>query len=346
MIITQDNNLVAHFPGEVHPKQKKSPLNEPCTSSARKKILEDYLAYENIAGRRIRTKTKIKWILNLFLDYLEGAGILFSDLSLKDALAYQGYLIEKGRQDGKLYSQNTIYGYVVEVNAFYEYLKKQKLVYTNPFREIKKVMREKRLPKNILKEEQMNALLDRLSRFDSDENLVSQIGAYKLHVIAELLYATGLRIDEVARLEVRDIDLARNQVVVREGKCGFSRIAFLNEYSREVLRIYIEKMRLLIFNQHNEQRKLFGVQGNQLCAWMNHLLKQVTKEMDLPKVTCHLFRHALGFHLLRAGCNIRHIQQILGHKKIRNTEVYTKVDKEDLKRVMDSLHPRRNSCAF
>jgi integrase/recombinase XerC len=55
----------------------------------------------------------------------------------------------------------------------------------------------------------------------------------------------------------------------------------------------------------------------------------------------HGFRHALGYHLLRAGCNIRHIQSILGHRQLRNTEIYTKVENEDLKHVVDACHPRK-----
>jgi site-specific recombinase XerD len=49
----------------------------------------------------------------------------------------------------------------------------------------------------------------------------------------------------------------------------------------------------------------------------------------------------LGLHLLRSGCDIRHIAEILGHERLKNTEIYTKVDREDLKSVLDACHPRR-----
>jgi site-specific recombinase XerD len=57
--------------------------------------------------------------------------------------------------------------------------------------------------------------------------------------------------------------------------------------------------------------------------------------------TTHFFRHSVGYHLLKAGCDIRYIQEILGHERLRSTEVYTKVDKEDLLGVIDKYHPRQ-----
>jgi len=77
-----------------------------------------------------------------------------------------------------------------------------------------------------------------------------------------------------------------------------------------------------------------------LARMTNRVLRKTAQSMEVPTLTSHLFRHALGFHLLRAGCNIRHIQQILGHKSIKNTEIYTKVEKEDLREVIDKCHPR------
>ena len=58
-------------------------------------------------------------------------------------------------------------------------------------------------------------------------------------------------------------------------------------------------------------------------------------------MTTHHFRHAVGFHLLRAGCDIRYIKEILGHEELGTTQIYTKVDKLDLKKVIDEFHPRK-----
>jgi site-specific recombinase XerD len=202
---------------------------------------------------------------------------------------------------------------------------------------------EKKLPRNLLKEKEMDRFLERLSRFEEGKSLKNRVFRYRVHVIAELMYSTGLRISEVADLKVNDVDLRRSLVEVREGKGGRARVAFLNEYAREVLRVFIEKMRPLVFSECNERNGalLFGTGWAWLGHVVNNTLKAAAKEAETSAPTSHGFRHALGYHLLRSGCNVRHIQQILGHRKLSTTEIYTKVEKEDLKEVMDRHHPRR-----
>ena len=99
-----------------------------------------------------------------------------------------------------------------------------------------------------------------------------------------------------------------------EGKGGGNRTAYLNDYAREVLRLYIEEVREHIFTEWNKRNNdlLFGTGW----AWLEHLvngtLREVAARLSLGAFSSHGFRHALGYHLLRAGCNIRHIQEIPG----------------------------------
>ena len=105
----------------------------------------------------------------------------------------------------------------------------------------------------------------------------------------------------------------------------------------------MESLRAHAFNDWNRRndRLLFGTGWARFGKAVNAQLAQACASCGLPVMRSHGFRHAVGFHLLRAGCNIRHIQSILGHRRLRNTEVYTKVEKEDLKQVVDACHPRR-----
>ena len=74
--------------------------------------------------------------------------------------------------------------------------------------------------------------------------------------------------------------------------------------------------------------------------WLNTILNKESKRLGFGHFSSHNFRHAVGYHLLRAGCDIRYIQSILGHKKLSSTQIYTRVDKEDLRRIIDKYHPR------
>ena len=85
---------------------------------------------------------------------------------------------------------------------------------------------------------------------------------------------------------------------------------------------------------------LFGVNGESLGYLFNKELKKVCNSLSLPELTSHSFRHSMGYHLLRAGCDIRYIQELLGHKRLKNTQIYTRVDKDDLREVVDKYLPR------
>jgi site-specific recombinase XerD len=86
--------------------------------------------------------------------------------------------------------------------------------------------------------------------------------------------------------------------------------------------------------------RLFFLDYDNLARATNAELARACREAGVHAITSHGFRHALGYHLLRAGCTLRYIQAILGHKHLADTEVYTKVDAEDVKRVFDECHPR------
>jgi site-specific recombinase XerD len=165
---------------------------------------------------------------------------------------------------------------------------------------------------------------------------------YKVHVIAELQYSTGLRIGEVAEIKEEDIDFDKSMIWVRKGKGLKSRMVFLNDYARMVLKFYVEEMKELVSGNYSRKNEgIFGAGGSRLRENMRNVLNPVMKKLDYDPISSHGFRHALGFHLLRAGCDIRYIQEILGHKSIGTTEIYTKIDKEDLKKVLDDFHPRQ-----
>ena len=310
-------------------------------------LLAEFLAYERRRGGRAQWLRALPERVRLFFTYLEETGKEVSEVvRASDALAYQGWLLKRRTRKGKRYEKATVKTYLTAVTAFHEFLRRSAYLPGNPFREIRKVRPEAKLPRSIPREKELNAFLEALGRFDEGAGLKERLTRYRTHLVAELQYATGLRIGEAAGLRVEDVDLTRSLVEVREGKGGMSRVCFLSEYAREVLRLYIEKMRPLVFSEWNERhgRLLFGVSREVLIHVTNRTLKKAARSVGLENFTSHTFRHALGYHLLRAGCNIRHIQQILGHRCLRNTEIYTRVEKDELKEVVERCHPRGASA--
>lgn len=310
--------------------------------SRKDELFRDFLSYGKTTGKSEQGIRALKSGVPKLFVFLDESDLDLISFGVSQALDYQLWLIETGRKDGQSFSTRTIHNYLSTAGAFFEYLKESGQVLGNPFKEIRKVRNEKKLPEIFLKEKETAKLLDELENFTSDSNLKLQIRKYRLHIICELLYSTGLRVSEAAALRVEDIDLIRGTVSVTCGKGGYNRTALLNDYCRVILSIYILKVRPLILTQWHDENLLFGTASwDRFGKFVNEGLKEYAAILKLPPVRSHGFRHALGYHLLKAGCPIRSIQEILGHKMLRNTEIYTKVDKEDLKGVLDKFHPRQ-----
>lgn len=306
----------------------------------RESLINDFVIHEKTRG--MRSLKKLPYELGPFFTYLDEGGKQLSDIGYRVAQDYQTYLITLENEDHELhYSSSAVYNMMHTVKCFYDYLKFKKLVYTNPFYGVRMIRVKKKLPRDIPGEKELDSFLEMFRRFWQGKHLWHRRNLYKIHVITELMYSTGMRLSEVADLEERDIDFEGKMVNIRQGKGGKARNACLNDYAAAVLHLYVTEMRQYI-NRDKKSRKVFGVNsGKSLEKVLNGWLKRVGRKCGLKRFTSHSFRHALGFHLLRRGCGIRFIQLILGHENLKDTSVYTKVEKADLRNELDKHHPRQ-----
>jgi site-specific recombinase XerD len=301
-------------------------------------LIAEYLKEHVASGGSAKNP---KYALKIFFAYLEEQGMNPFYFSVREANEFQRSLVTKTDDDGRItFTRASVLNLVGAVQSFYDYVKKRKMIGSNPFRAVKKVKRSKALPRNILNEQDMNTFLTHLRQFWKGENLHERKKLYKAHVVAELMYSTGARINEVMKLRVSDIDFTRNMARLIDSKTGKARDGIVNEYAAAVLRVYIDTMRECVLSGKGDPRLLFGAKTN-LKIFLNGFLNAESVRLGLGKFTTHHFRHAVGFHLLRAGCDIRYIKEILGHEDLGTTQVYTKVDKLDLKNVIDAFHPRK-----
>ena len=306
-------------------------------------LLAQFLASCRAQGRSVQALNGLRDRVPKLLEYLGEICVDVAALGAHDAQAYTGWLSAQLTRSGAPYAATSVASYQYAARAFFAYLKSRGVVVANPFQETRRVRTPKRIPRGLLKEPEMARLLEHLCRFDQLPSLKTAVARYRVHVAAELMYSTGLRVSEVAALTLDDIDFSRSTVRVRSGKGGFERLALLNEFARETLRLFVDRGRAHVLSAANEPnaKLLFGTGWSWWGIFLNKELAKACAELGLPAMRSHGFRHAVGYHLLRAGCPIRYIQSVLGHKRLRTTEVYTRVEKQDLQRVVDACHPRK-----
>jgi len=305
-----------------------------------KALVDEFIGYEKLRG--IRQIKKISPSLKPLLKYLEREGLGLREVGVKQAQEFQTWLSALTRKNGSVhYAALSVAGIMGMARRLYDYLKHKGQAAANPFMHIKRMRLEKKLPYDIPVEQVLFRLLDELAGFAGKRTIREKKAYYRAHVMAELQYAAGMRIQEVLDMEEKDIDFEKKVILVRNGKGGKERIAYLNEYAAGALKLYVEEMKELVNKKKNNAR-LFAINHKAtVCATYHRVLKEVGKICGLKRFTSHAFRHSLGFHLLRRGCDMRYIQLILGHENMKSTSIYTRVEKSDLKSVLDRCHPRR-----
>lgn len=294
-----------------------------------------------------RSRANATFTMGLFAQYIEETHLDFLAFRIKKAQDFQSYLVTKTENGKVKYAKQTVIHAMSTMGLFYSLLKKKGLVHSNPFLEVKKVRVEKKLPKDLLTEEEVQKLLHYFSHFWEGETVIEKRQRYKAHVLCELLYSTGMTIGDVSRLKPCDIDFERKVVIInspyRNGTYR-KRECILNDYTSEVLKHFL-KIREAIYTGPNyvggqANLELLFASKVEVSRFINRELKKGCKKTGLKEVTTRNIKDALAFHLLRGNCDIRYIQEILGHVEIENTQKYLKVEKSDLKDVLDTYHPR------
>ena len=158
--------------------------------------------------------------------------------------------------------------------------------------------------------------------------------------ILETLYSTGCRVSELTGLDEEDVDLGGGMTRIR-GKGRRERLAPLGRYAVEALRQYLPRRRTEIADP--DERGLFLNRfGSRLEARsVARLLdKYITRAGLAARTSPHTLRHSFATHLLDAGADLRSVQELLGHKNLETTQIYTHVTVERMRRIYDRAHPR------
>lgn len=236
------------------------------------------------------------------------------------------------------YSKTTLSRKIASIRTFYRYLYRENVIESNPVNSVHAPKRNKSLPK-FLSNVEIEQILNNIK--------IETPAGYRNRVILELLYATGMRVSELADLNFGSLNLEENEITVL-GKGNKERIVLVSTRAKEFLQKYINTVRFMIPEntqppQTNENSPVFiNKTGYRLQTQsIRTALNDIVKRIELPKkVTPHVFRHSFATKLLENGADLRVVQELLGHASISNTQIYTHVSTERLKSVYDKTHPR------
>jgi len=157
--------------------------------------------------------------------------------------------------------------------------------------------------------------------------------------IVELLYASGIRVSELAGLDLGDVDFERNTVKVM-GKGSRERVAPFGIPAREALEAWIHNR--TEFASDSEAALFLGKRGKRIDPrTVREVVYRATESIDPSlRLGPHALRHSAATHLIEGGADIRTVQELLGHASLSTTQIYTHVSKERLKQVYEQAHPR------
>jgi integrase/recombinase XerD len=246
---------------------------------------------------------------------------------------YQRHLSHRiGRNDKPLTFGNQ-HSRLTSLRAWFKWLARQRVILHNPASEIELPRIGHRLPKHVLSESDVETVM-------SIPDIAKPKGI-RDRAILETFYSTGIRRFELVGLRVDAIDNERGVLTVRQGKGKKDRVVPIGDRALAWLEKYRISVRPTYCIDPNEPALFLTRMGEPFSeSAMSALVHTYIARANTGKTgSCHLFRHSMATLMHENGCDVRHIQAILGHVKLETTQIYTQVSIRKLKQVHSATHP-------
>lgn len=294
------------------------------------KKYEDYLkTIKNYSNNTIINYLKDIEDFNNFILSEELAPNLAEATRTRLARHFLAHLSDKG------YTQKSIARKISSLRNFYKYLLDENLIDINIFENLETPKIPKRLPKTITEKE-----IDYLFKSINTNTLLGK----RNYLILEMLFSLGLRASELVSIEIKDLDLARKQVLIH-GKGSKDRYLPLHDNLVGLLKSYLELTRIKLLAKASQTNSylLLNYRGEPLTVrGLQKILNKILSDTgETYQITPHMLRHSFATTLLNNGADLRVVQELLGHSHLKSTQIYTEVSNKVLQEKFNKLHPRR-----
>lgn len=232
------------------------------------------------------------------------------------------------------YDSNSVNRKIVSLNNFYNFLIKEEITDTNPFEFIVKPKVIKKLPKIISEKEIFNLY----ESIDTKTDL-----GFRNYLIFDMLYTTGIRASELINIKIKDISITRKEILIT-GKGNVDRYCYLTDTLVDNIQTYLISIRPNLLSKSGiiYEELFINYKGTPLTSrGLRVVLKNIIeKSGETYNLHPHVLRHAFATSLLNNGADLRSVQELLGHKNLKTTQIYTKVSNEILRRNFEKASPR------
>lgn len=229
-------------------------------------------------------------------------------------------------------SASTINRILSALRGFFRYLTRMHILKRSPMSDISNVKKNRTLPRVLFTPELKKILALSQNNFFAIRN----------NAIMEILYSTGMRVHELLSITIYDVVQSDGAIFI-QGKNNRYRHVFMGGKAREAIARYLdEREKLLKGKKLPDQEKLFiNSKGEILTVrGVQWLVNNIARNRRLAKsVSPHAFRHSFATHMLERGANIRVVQELLGHKRLSTTQIYTHLNVQRLQKVCEKTHP-------
>jgi len=237
---------------------------------------------------------------------------------------YLSKLVERGT------AKTSIARRLSAIRSFYRYLEREKIITKNPIERVSSPKLEKRLPAFLTTEE-----VEKLLNAPDTSTPLGQ----RDRALLELLYASGLRVSELAGLTLEQIDLETNEIRVL-GKGSKERMTLMGIPAAGALKGYLQDGRNKLLTKKTSALFLNRYGQRLLERDVQKLLNKHARKAGIGKrVHPHMLRHTFATHLLDGGADLRVVQELLGHARLTSTQIYTHVTKGQARKVYLAAHP-------
>jgi integrase/recombinase XerD len=295
-------------------------------------LVLDYLAYlEFERGLSRNTLEAYRSDLLQYGRFLDERGVSAVDAEALDVSDFLTHLATNGG-GGKPASPATIHRKAACLRSFYRHLRREGVRDSDPTATLSAPRRNRKLP-NVLTRGEVDRLLAQPRGVEPS--------ALRDRALLELMYACGLRASEAIGLDVADVDLDEGVLRAR-GKGSKERVVPVGQEAVKTVRQYLDRGRPALVKGRPEAHLFVNFRGGALTRQgLYKIVRRHAASAGLAdRMSPHTLRHTFATHLLAGGCDLRSVQEMLGHADVATTQLYTHLSSERLKDVYYRAHPR------